>query len=228
LAASSAHPWSSNSTNPYNLLIGFIHILLIFPNSPNTLFKAERVTFMSSSGRFPELQLNEKKKIISSLMLIVDSQKQFEQGLTLINKVLANVFDAQLTLLKAYFHSRLGQAKPAWDIINSTAEEVRALPFVRGVIARLYLIDKAPEQAVEHAKAAYDATPNSDNALLLTALHLGCRCCASERVFQGTYGPELFYPTSPTLPLITKHCQSLAWRHKQLLHALPLALALYQ
>ena len=37
------------------------------------------------------------------------------------------------------------------------------------MIARLYLIDKAPEQAVEHAKAQHDATPNSDNALLLTA-----------------------------------------------------------
>ncbi|MEC8746865.1 MAG: PEP-CTERM system TPR-repeat protein PrsT, partial [Pseudomonadota bacterium] len=90
------------------------------------------------------------KNAVLGKLLIVDSQKQFEQGLTLINKVLAKRPDAQLTLLKAYFHSRLGQAKPAWDIINSTAEEVRALPFVRGVIARLYLIDKAPEQAVEH------------------------------------------------------------------------------
>lgn len=109
------------------------------------------------------------KNAVLGKLLIIDSQKQFDQGLALTNKVLAKRPDAQLTLLKAYFHSRLGQAKPAWDIINSTADDVKALPFVRGVIARLHLIDKAPEQAVEHAQAAYDATPNSDNALLLIA-----------------------------------------------------------
>ena len=109
------------------------------------------------------------KNAVLGKLLIVDSQKQFKQGLALTDKVLAKRPDAQLTLLKAYFHSRLGQAKPAWDIINSTTDDVKALPFVRGIIARLHLIEKAPEQAVEHAKVAYDATPNSDNALLLVA-----------------------------------------------------------
>lgn len=109
------------------------------------------------------------KNAVLGKLLIVDSQKQFKQGLALTNKVLSKRPDAQLTLLKAYFHSRLGQSKPAWEIINSVSDEVKALPFVRGVIARLHLIDKAPEQAVEHAKAAYDATSNSDNALLLVA-----------------------------------------------------------
>ncbi|GFD86504.1 XrtA/PEP-CTERM system TPR-repeat protein PrsT [Alteromonas marina] len=109
------------------------------------------------------------KNAVLGKLLIVDSQKQFKQGLALTDKVLAKRPDAQLTLLKAYFHSRLGQAKPAWDIINSTTDDVKALPFVRGIIARLHLIEKAPEQAVEHAKAAYDATANSDNALLLVA-----------------------------------------------------------
>lgn len=109
------------------------------------------------------------KNAVLGKLLIVDSQKQFKQGLALTDKVLAKRPDAQLTLLKAYFHSRLGQAKPAWDIINSAADDVKALPFVRGIIARLHLIEKAPEQAVDHAKVAYDATSNSDNALLLVA-----------------------------------------------------------
>lgn len=109
------------------------------------------------------------KNAVLGKLLIVDSQKQFKQGLALTNKVLSKRPDAQLTLLKAYFHSRLGQSKPAWDIINNVSDEVKALPFVRGIIARLHLIDKAPEQAVDHAKAAYDATSNSDNALLLVA-----------------------------------------------------------
>ncbi len=109
------------------------------------------------------------KNAVLGKLLIVDSQKQFKEGLALTDKVLAKRPDAQLTLLKAYFHSRLGQAKPAWDIINSAADDVKALPFVRGIIARLHLIEKAPEQAVDHAKVAYNATSNSDNALLLVA-----------------------------------------------------------
>jgi len=109
------------------------------------------------------------KNAVLGKLLIVDSQKQFEQGLALTNKVLAKRPDAQLTLLKAYFHARLGQAKPAWEIINSTADDVKKLPFVRGILARLHLIDKQPEQAIDHARAAYDATANSDNALLVIA-----------------------------------------------------------
>ncbi|WP_394223725.1 XrtA/PEP-CTERM system TPR-repeat protein PrsT [Alteromonas gracilis] len=111
------------------------------------------------------------KNAVLGKLLISDSQKQFEQGLALTDKVLAKRPDAQLTLLKAYFHARLGQAQPAWDIINGTADNVKALPFVRGIIARLHLIDRQPEQALEHAKAAYDATENSDNALLLTVAY---------------------------------------------------------
>ena len=111
------------------------------------------------------------KNAVLGKLLILDSQKQFANGLTLVDKTLEKRSDAQLTLLKAYFHSRLGQAKPAWTIINATNDQVRALPFVRGVIARLHLVERKPKEAVPHAEAAYDATQNADNALLLTAAY---------------------------------------------------------
>ena len=109
------------------------------------------------------------KSAVLGKLLILDSQRQFTEGLALSSRVLEKRPDAQISLLKAYFHSRIGQSKPAWNIINASADGVKELPFVRGIIARLHLIDKAPEQAVSHAEAAYDATPNSDNAMLLVA-----------------------------------------------------------
>jgi putative PEP-CTERM system TPR-repeat lipoprotein len=109
------------------------------------------------------------KNAVLGKLLILDSQNQFKQGLTLAEKTLEKRNDAQLTLLKAYFYSRLGQAQPAWEIINATSEEIKALPFVRGVIARLHLIDNKPADAVEHAEVAYEAAKNADNALLVVA-----------------------------------------------------------
>lgn len=111
------------------------------------------------------------KSAVLGKLLILDSQKQFTQGVALTSRVLDKRPDAQISLLKAYFHSRIGQSKPAWSIITNSADSVKELPFVRGIIARLHLIDNAPAEAVEHAEAAYDATPNSDNALLLVAAY---------------------------------------------------------
>ena len=109
------------------------------------------------------------KSAVLGKLLILDAQKQFAKGLTLTNAILEKRTDAQLTLLKAYFHSRVGQTKPAWDILNATSPEVRALPFVRGILARLHLSERNAKEALPHAQAAYDATPNSDNALLVVA-----------------------------------------------------------
>lgn len=104
-------------------------------------------------------------------LLILDAQKQYGNALALTDSVLTKRTDGRLTLLKAYFHSRLGQAKPAQEIINASTDEVKMLPFVQGIIARLKLLDGDAKGAVENAKVAYDATPNSDNALLVLATY---------------------------------------------------------
>ncbi|MDO6565759.1 PEP-CTERM system TPR-repeat protein PrsT [Alteromonas sp. 1_MG-2023] len=110
------------------------------------------------------------KNAVLGMLLILDSENNYREGLALTEKVLAKRPDAQISLLKAYFHSMMGQSKPAWEIIQGTSDEVQGLPFVRGIIARLYVIDKQPEKALDHAVAAYEATPNSDMALLMVAI----------------------------------------------------------
>ena len=119
--------------------------------------------------RWLELYPQDKGAVLGKL-LILDSQNKYRQGLALTDKVLEKHPDPQLSLLKAYFHSMLGQSKPAWSIIDNMSDDARRLPFVRGIIARLYVIDKRPEQALEHAQVAYEASANSDNALLMVAI----------------------------------------------------------
>ena len=111
------------------------------------------------------------KNAVLGKLLILDSQNRFNDALSLLDKVLKRRTDAQLSLLKAYFHSRIGQSKPAWEIVNASTEQAKALPFVRGIIARLNLIDRKPEAALPHAEAAYEASKNTDNALLLMAVY---------------------------------------------------------
>ena len=119
--------------------------------------------------RWLELYPQDKGAVLG-MLLILDSQNKYRQGLALTDKVLDKHPDPQLSLLKAYFHSMLGQSKPAWSIIDNMSDEARRLPFVRGIIARLYVIDKRPEQALEHAEEAYKASPNSDNAILMVVV----------------------------------------------------------
>ncbi len=104
-------------------------------------------------------------------LLILDARRQFKEALTLTNNVLKKRADTRLSLLKAYLHARLAEPKPAWEIINNTTDEVKAVPFVQGIIARLKLLEGNAKDAVENAKIAYEATPNADNALLLLAIY---------------------------------------------------------
>lgn len=110
------------------------------------------------------------KNAVLGTLLIFDAQNKYRQGLAMAEKVLEKRPDPQLSLLKAYFHSMLGQSKPAWTIVDSLSNEAKTLPFVRGIMARLYVIDKRPEQALEHAEVAYESSPNSDHALLMLAI----------------------------------------------------------
>lgn len=109
------------------------------------------------------------KNAVLGMLLVHDTKRDYQDGLTLVDQVLEKRPEPQLSLLKAYFHSMLGQSEPAWSVINGYSEQVKALPFVRSIIARLYMVDGKPEDALEHAKAAYESNSSASNALLRLA-----------------------------------------------------------
>ncbi|NDV91495.1 PEP-CTERM system TPR-repeat protein PrsT [Alteromonas sp. 345S023] len=119
--------------------------------------------------RWLELYPRDKNAVLGTL-LILDAENNFKEGLALTEKFLDKRTDPQISLLKAYFLSKMGRTAPAWEIINNASDEAKELPFVRGIIARLYVFDKKPEKALDHAMAAYETVQNDDNALLVLAI----------------------------------------------------------
>lgn len=109
------------------------------------------------------------KNAVLGMLLVHDTQRDYQDGVDLVDEVLAKRPEPQLSLLKAYFHSMLGQSEPAWPIIEGFSDQVKALPFVRSIIARLHMVDGNAELAVDHAKAAYEGNETSANALLRLA-----------------------------------------------------------
>lgn len=104
-------------------------------------------------------------------LLLLDSQSEFAQGLALIQDYMQHRDDAQMTILHSYFLVMNRETAAARKAYTALPAAVQALPFVKGVLARLQLQENAPQQALPNALAAYDSSPGSRNALLVVLCH---------------------------------------------------------
>ncbi|MEC7689734.1 MAG: XrtA/PEP-CTERM system TPR-repeat protein PrsT [Pseudomonadota bacterium] len=111
------------------------------------------------------------KTAVLGMLLLLDAQQQYQQGLNLTNSFLAKQPDSQVKLLKAHFLAMTRQPKPAKAILDDMPENVKALPFVRSIYARVAILEGKSADAVKDAMTAYDANPNSQNALLVVAAY---------------------------------------------------------
>ncbi len=48
---------------------------------------------------------------------------------------------------------------------------MKSLPFVRGILGRVLVLENKPDDAIPHIEVAYEAKPNEQNALLLGTAH---------------------------------------------------------
>lgn len=109
------------------------------------------------------------KTAVLGMLLLDDSLQRFQQGLNLTNAFLAKQPDSQIRLLKAHFLAMTRQPKPASAILEEMPEKVLEIPFVRGIKARIALLEGRGGDALDDARAAYKAKPNSPNATLVMA-----------------------------------------------------------
>ncbi len=109
------------------------------------------------------------KNAVLGLLLIYDAQNNYEEGMDVLDQFLKQRNDRQLKVIKAYFHTMLRQISQARKIVDDLPENVKEVPFVRGIKARIALQDGQGESAVEDARAAYNALPNAKNAILVLA-----------------------------------------------------------
>ena len=103
-------------------------------------------------------------------LLIDDVQGKFEDALALVRATRAQRQDTQFALLEAHFLAVTRKADEAQRILDAQDEGVLALPFVKGISARLHILKGEFEAAIGDAIANYEANPNTRNmAIVLTA-----------------------------------------------------------
>lgn len=109
---------------------------------------------------------NNKNAALGKL-LIDDVKANFKSALALSQKFQEKRPDQQMALLESYFHAMLQHADEAQAILDKASDEEKALPFVKGIQARVYLLKEEPAKAVPLALAAYEEKANSRNMMVV-------------------------------------------------------------
>ena len=100
-------------------------------------------------------------------LLILDAQNKFADALKLTQSFMSERDDIQVKILQAYFYVMTEDSKSAKRILNSFDAQIQPLPFLRGVAARIAILEGRPADAIEDALLAYNASSNSKNMLLV-------------------------------------------------------------
>lgn len=111
------------------------------------------------------------KTAVLGMAMILDIQSRFQNGLDLMTGFLEKRPDRQIEIVKAYFHAMLREIPQTEAILGKLTEQERALPYVKGIEARIQLYRDKPEAAIPNALAAYEAIPNTRNLLLAMAAY---------------------------------------------------------
>lgn len=108
---------------------------------------------------------------VLGMLLLLDAEQKYGDALTLTNTFLSKRPDSQIRLLKAHFLALSRQGKAAKAIMDDMPDSVKVLPLVRSINARIALLEGKGIAALDDATAAYEATPNAQNAILVVAVY---------------------------------------------------------
>jgi putative PEP-CTERM system TPR-repeat lipoprotein len=144
-------------------------------NAPNAFWPTKGLSLLQSGKvneaeahyeTWIELAPNNREAALGQLLLL-DSQNKYSDGLALTKRYLNARDDIQIEVLQSYFHIMTGDSDSARSAIAGFTQEVKQLPFVRGVMARVKLTEQNPAAAVEDAEVAFNANQNSKNLQVL-------------------------------------------------------------
>lgn len=111
------------------------------------------------------------KSAVLGKLLLNEAQRKYDEGLDTINTYLEKRPDVQIQVLKAYFLALQHKAKEARAALKPVPENVLSLPFVKGVIARLHLLEGNFQAALENARPAYNHDASSKHARLVVSAY---------------------------------------------------------
>jgi tetratricopeptide (TPR) repeat protein len=100
-------------------------------------------------------------------LLILDGQRNYEDALNLSSDFLAKKDNLQMSFMQSYFYVMSGDVANAKASLNNIDVQYQPLPFLRGVKARIALLEQRPADAVDDALIAYEQNKNTNNLFVL-------------------------------------------------------------
>ena len=97
------------------------------------------------------------------LLSVLELQRNYTEAVKVATTYLANQDDFQVRMMAAHFFAASNDAKGAQGILDTIRPQYLDLPYLRGVKARIALLEGRGMQGVNDAEAAYFAQQSSDN-----------------------------------------------------------------
>lgn len=105
------------------------------------------------------------KDAVLGVLLTKDLNSDYESALAVAESYVSKRSDLQIDILRAYFNALLHNQTETRNILATLPKEAHALAFVRGVKAKLALLDNRFADALDDARAAYEGKPTIKNLL---------------------------------------------------------------
>jgi len=119
--------------------------------------------------QWSEYYPNQEASAIGQL-IILDNDRKYAEGAQIASDFLSRKDNLEIRLMQSYFFVMSGNVEGAKRVLRSVDDEYQALPFIRGVKARIAVAENRGADGVEDAMVAYDASKNSRNLLLLVRI----------------------------------------------------------
>jgi len=100
-------------------------------------------------------------------LVLADANREDEKGVDLSTKFLGRKDNKQVRFLQSYFYAMSGDAIGAQETFDSIDPKFHPLPFLRGVKARIAILEGRPADAVDDAIASYQDNKKPENLFLV-------------------------------------------------------------
>lgn len=112
-----------------------------------------------------DLYPNQVNAILGRLV-IYDLKREFSEGATLAREYLRKKDNLQIQIMQSYFLVMSGDPQRSKRVYDSIDEQYKALPFLRGVAARLAITEGRGAEAVQDAFVAYEDNKSLNNLMV--------------------------------------------------------------
>ena len=116
--------------------------------------------------KWAELYPNKEDAVMGQL-LILEGNREYERGARVASDYLMSKKNLQIQVMQSYFMVMAGDASGSKRVVASLDDKYQALPFVRGVKARIAVAEGRGGEAAEDAQAAYEGAKSADNLFVL-------------------------------------------------------------